>query len=132
MRGLCLSSIVFAFGLLSVGCNRNPKKEDFVPNEGSARAALEAALSAWKSGQPPGRIEGQTPPVEVFDFKWTGGQKITGFAIGSEDTNAEGHRRFNVTLTLSTGEKQEARYVVLGKNTLSVYREEDYQKLSGS
>lgn len=114
------------------GCSRSSSTERFVPNTDSARQALQSALNAWKGGQPAGRVDGFSVPIEVVDSKWQEGQKIEGFEILSEDTNAEGHRRFNVKLTMSKGSAVvETRFVVLGQNPLWVYREEDYLKLSG-
>jgi hypothetical protein len=117
--------------LAAAGCGSGGH-EQFVPSAGTAREALQVALDAWKAGHAHGRIDGHKPPIEVLDSKWKGGQKLEGYEILSEDTNAEGHRRFTVRLTLAAPEEpQEARFIVLGLDPLWVYREEDYAKLSG-
>jgi hypothetical protein len=123
---------LLAVGLLALaGCGPSGTAR-FVPNQTSAREALEAALNAWKGGQPVGRVEGHSPAIEVVDSRRQAGQKLSAFEITGEDTTPEGHRRFTVKLTLQQpAGTQEARYVVFGQDPLWVQREEDYQKLSG-
>lgn len=116
--------------LLVAGC-RDSSTNRFVPSSASARQALEATLNAWKEGKPMSRIEGN-PIIDPVDFQWQAGQKLTSFEITGEDTNSEGHRRFDVALTMQQpAGVVKTRYIVLGQNPVSVFREEDYQKLSG-
>jgi hypothetical protein len=123
---------IFAVGsLLFVTACQDKSTSRFVPPSASARQALETALNAWKSGQPMTRIEGK-PLIDPVDSNWQAGQKLASFEISSEDTNPEGHRRINVKLTMQQpAGTVNAKYVVLGDNPISVFREEDYQKLSG-
>ena len=54
------------------------------------------------------------------------------YEITVEDKTDDGHHRFKVKMkTDKTGEK-EVRYIVVGKNPLWVYREEDYKKVEGN
>lgn len=122
--------IVAGILLFIAGCT-DKSTNRFVTPSGSAKQALETALNAWKAGRPAGAIDG-TPQIEAYDRRWQAGDKLAGFEITGEDVNAEGHRRFNVKLTMrQPAGVVETKYVVLGENPISVHREEDYLKLSG-
>lgn len=114
------------------GCGKQPGYERFIPSDDAARTALEAALEAWKTDQPVGKITSVNPPVDVTDSVWRDGQKLDGYQIIKEEEGGKGPKAFSVELTMkNSGEKQVVRYWVLGSNPLMVYRDEDYQKLSG-
>ena len=116
-----------------IGCSSGKKLEDFTPNEGNARKALEAALTHWVGGGQPGAIPNTKPVVEVTDSKWKAGQKIQSFEIvGDEPPAGAGPRFFKVRLTPEKGSPVETKYAVLGIDPLLIYRDEDYQKLSGT
>jgi hypothetical protein len=119
--------------LLPFGCSKGGKVEDFTPPADNARRALEAALKHWQAGQKPGGVPGTTPAVEAVDSKWQGGQKLTAFEILGEDPAAGGGPRvFKVRLTPAQGPAVEAKYFVVGLDPVWVYRDEDYQKLTGA
>ncbi len=136
MRGWCSGRTVavVAYGLvllLGAGCS-NRGYDRFVPAETTARQALETALTAWKNGQRPGRIETGPPAIDMVDTKWKAGQKLGKYEILKEEPGV-GPRWFSVRLTLqSPAGEQVVRYVVLGKDPLWVYREEDFKRLEGS
>lgn len=118
---------------IGIGCSSGKKLEDFTPNEGNARKALEAALAHWAGGGQPGAIPNTKPVVEVTDARWKSGQKIQSFEIiGDEPPAGAGPRFFKVQLTPERGSPVETRYAVLGIEPLLIYRDEDYQKLSGT
>jgi hypothetical protein len=118
---------------IGLGCSDSKTNEDFIPPSGNARKALETALTSWQEGQPHGTIATSVnPKIEVLDSKWRSGQKLVSYEILKEDTETNGHRYFTVRLTLGKGSPQEVRYVVIGIDPLWVYREEDFQKLSGT
>ena len=119
--------------LSAAGCSGGGSRvEDFTPAEANARKALEAALNHWQGGGQPGTVPGTTPVVEVTDSKWKSGQKLKSFEItGEEPSSGPGPRFFKVKLTPPTGAAVETKYAVLGIDPLLVYRDEDYQKLSG-
>lgn len=120
-------------GLSAVGCGGGGKVEDFTPAEANARKALEAALTHWQNGGQSGTIPDTKPVVEVTDSKWKGGQKLKSFEITGEEPSAGvGPRIFAVRLTPPSGAVVETKYAVLGIDPLLVYRDEDYQKLSGT
>jgi hypothetical protein len=115
-------------GLLA-GCGGGSGK--YVPASATARSTLETALQAWQGGGKPGRVAAGPPAIQVIDSKWEAGHKLAGYEILQEEPG-QGPRWFSVRLKLQTppGE-QVVKYVVLGIDPLWVYREEDYQKLSG-
>lgn len=114
------------------GCKPAGKLEDFVPNEGNARKALESALNHWQGGGKPGSVPGTAPVVQVTDGKWNSGQTIKSYEIlGEEPGDGVGPRFFKVRLTPPQGSAIETKYAVLGIDPLLVFRDEDYQKLSG-
>jgi hypothetical protein len=112
--------------VLAAGCSGDGQTR-YIPSERSARAALEAALNAWKGGQEkPGEIAGSKPAVQVVDSGWESGQRLQSFEILKEDKTTTGDGKFTVRLTLeSSPTAQEVRYVVRGVDPLWVYREED-------
>lgn len=116
----------------AVGCSAGNKAEDFTPPTANARKALEAALTHWQGGGQPGAVPNTSPVVEVTDSKWKSGQKLKSFEItGDEPPAGVGPRFFTVKLIPPTGATVETKYAVLGIDPLLVYRDEDYQKLSG-
>ena len=116
---------------LCAGCGHNGGSfDDYVPKAQTAREALAAALTAWQNGAAPGKIEAVSPAVQAVDFQWQAGQKLQSYEI-LEEIQGDGPKRFSVKLTLAgSGAAQEVRYVVLGREPLWVYREEDYAKVS--
>jgi hypothetical protein len=112
--------------VLAAGCSGNGEGR-YVPSEQNARAALEAALNAWKGGQEkPGEIAGSKPAVHMVDAGWESGQRLQSFEILKEEKTTAGDGKLTVRLTLeSSPTAQEVRYVVRGVDPLWVYREED-------
>jgi hypothetical protein len=117
-------------GLLALaGCS--PGTGRYIPPEQASRQALEAALTAWQNGRPPGEVASGPPAVRVVDSKWTAGQKISKFEILDEDSK-QGPTFFSVRLTpKGAGKEQVVRYVVIGRDPLWVYREDDYKTSAG-
>jgi len=114
-----------------VGCGGPRSHTDFMPAEDRARQALDAALAAWQKGERVGKIDDGPPVIQIVDSKWKAGQKLQSYQI-IEALPGNGPKHFVVRLTLKQPRSElEARYVVLGKDPLWVYREEDYKKLSG-
>jgi len=114
-----------------VGCGKSGL-DQYVPAQGAARKALEAALTHWREGNSTGTITSTSPAVEVVDSQWNAGQKLAGYQVVNQESG-DGVWWFTVRLTLRDSEKeQEVRYAVVGKVPLWVYREEDYEKLSGT
>jgi hypothetical protein len=116
-----------AAAILVIGlCGCEGTSYDNTPAQGDARKGLEIALAAWQGGKKPDAVDSTAPVMKVVDSNWLSGQKLAGYQIVSED-EADGQKRFTVKLSLSQPKReQEARYVVLGKDPLWVYREEDF------
>jgi hypothetical protein len=134
MRRLLLPAAALCVTVLlasGVGCRRS-SYDRYTPAEAGAREALEVALTTWQNGGRPGRIDGSSLPIEAVDSKWIAGQRLTQFEILGEE-QADTARCFSVRLRLANGRgDQTVRYYVLGRGPVWVYREEDYQALSGT
>ena len=136
MKGFARQAVrALAIGVMAsvvCGCGGgNRSHTDIVPATDKARAALETALTAWKNGAKCGKIEGGAQPIEVVDRVWKSGAKLSAFEIVKAD-DKPGPRWFTVRLTLANASgPQEVPYAVLGLDPLWVFREEDFQKLSG-
>ena len=117
-------------GLLGCG---SPSVSSYHPQGGEAKAALTAALDAWKSGrEKPGTLDGQKPAVQVQDSIWESGRKLKEFQIGDEQPSAEGPTRFSVQLTFDgAAAAEKVEYVVFGKDPLWVARDADYRRMTG-
>lgn len=120
-------SLVLALTLAAgSGCSRSGRQ---VPSAGSARQALESALTAWQNGHAVGKIETASPPVQAVDSGWGKGQKLAGYEILEEVTRPDGRRCFKVLLKLQKpAASQEVHYLVVGESPMWIYREEDYKK----
>lgn len=119
-------------GMLALGCGGSgPRSHDqLIPSEEAARAALETALSAWKGGQPPGKIQGTSPLVEVVDSHRRPGQRLQSYTILGEVPGVA-PRCFAVRLALDEpAEEQKVRLVVLGVGPYKVFRHEDFEMLA--
>ena len=133
MRAYCLLSSVAAAVLAlllacSAGC-ADRSYSRYVPPEGSSRKALEAALTAWQKGEAPGQVDSGPPVVQAVDSKWQAGQKLAGYEIVKDEPGENGTTFYSVRLTLKSPAKQVmARYVVVGRDPLYVYREEDFSQ----
>lgn len=118
--------------LACLGCHKQGGEERYTPAEGTAREALDAALTRWKGGQPaPAPFPLGKVKVEVLDQNWAGGLKLTGYEIVADEPAASGPRVFTVKLNTSKGERT-VKYYVVGIDPLWVYGEADYQKATGS
>ncbi len=116
--------------LACLGC-QDRSYSKYVPAEGQARQALESALGAWKSGKKFGPVEGTSPTVQVVESRWQAGHKLRAFEVLGEEPS-DGPKVFSVRLSLQGREGQKVvRYVVLGKDPLWVYREDDYKAPAG-
>jgi hypothetical protein len=116
------------FCLLS-GCGASHAR--FTPTSTEARSSLEAALTAWRDGQPfgRGRVEA-TPPIQVADSIWQAGRQIESFQIGDEQDGGDGTKQFNVKVRMKQAKADtDVRYVVQGRDPVWVCRAEDYQRL---
>jgi hypothetical protein len=122
-------SAVLLIALTTVGCGSRTDPARFFPSPDAARAALTAALEAWKESRPTGRLAGASPAVHVVDETRStprlGRYEILGIIPG------DGPPTFNVLLVTETPpERRSARYVVVGIDPLWVFRQEDFDKMA--
>jgi hypothetical protein len=123
-------SLVAAAPLVALIAGCGDGNARYTPRGDEARTSLEAALTAWRDGKPCGPIEG-TPPVQVADSVWQGGQKLESFEIGPEEDAGDGTKQFAVKLKLKTADKpvRDVRYVVHGREPVWVFNGDDYQHM---
>ena len=112
--------------LLTAGCDRTQRHEDFVPSPDAARAAVEAYLRAWQAGDTAQTVPGTRPPVNVTDSLRAKGRTLTGYKILGE-VPADAPRCLGVQLSLGNPpEEVRERYVVVGIDPIWMYRYDDY------
>ena|SRR5579872_3033190 len=118
--------------LLAAGCGNKDTVESFKPPTDTAREALTAALDAWQGGQAePGEIEDSELSVQMTDPEWAKGAKLKSYEIVEELPN-ESPPKFAVKLTLDGApEPAKVTYVVVGKATLWVMTEAEFNRSSG-
>jgi hypothetical protein len=114
------------------GCKKGDVK-DFIPPDAAARKALTTVLDTWKSGQSFGPVADGPSKIEVGEFNWQAGKKLTGYEIVGPTTGEDQNQRYSVKITLEgAAAPEETVYVVFGKPTaLEVYNQADYQKFTG-
>jgi hypothetical protein len=112
------------------GCGGPKTDSDFIPPDDLVEKALLTALTAWQEGKTPGTIKGTSPPIQVVDAQWQSGQKLKSFEILGEEEVDGIPRWFSVRLTLDSGD-QTVRYVLVGKESIWVYREADFARATG-
>jgi hypothetical protein len=116
--------------VLCLGCSGGSEKQ-FLPSEDVSRKALETALSAWQNGQPMENIGNGSPAIRVTDPRWSAGQKLSGYEILKEE-NQDGRRYYSVKLKLKAPAREPVvRYVVVGKDPLVVFDEDEYNSKTG-
>jgi hypothetical protein len=116
--------------VVAMGCT-GPGTGQYVPSEAVSRRAIETALEAWKNGQAPGLVVGSTPPVSVVDSRRKAKQQLERYEIVKEEKQDE-RTFYSVKLTLKNPRADETvRFVVVGKDPLWVYREEDFKSGAG-
>lgn len=111
---------------LLLGCGNSRSYDRYIPAPETARKTLQAALTAWQNGQPPGKVESVSPPGQVVDRHRRPGQRLRSYEILGE-VPGSGPRCFAVRLLLDNPrEEQKVRYFILGVDPLWVIRQEDY------
>src|SRR5262249_12813272 len=91
----CVAAICLVL-LAVAGCsNRQPSQAD----ADEARAALTAALDAWKDGGSPDSLRDRKPPGDFRDAHWDGGNRLTRYVVKSEERSGLSVR-FTVELQL--------------------------------
>jgi hypothetical protein len=131
-RSFGLAALVCGAAALLAGCSGESGYGRYVPTGTSAREALQSTLEAWKKGENPGERKLGDVSLAVFESKWQAGQKLASYEIlEEEEASGTAPRWFKVRLQMKPSGQVTTRYAVLGNNPLMVYREEDFQKISG-
>ena len=99
-----------------------------IPSADEAKKSLQVTLDAWKAGQKPASLDAATPRIEAVDFEWIAGKKLVEYAIG-EETPELGTKTFGVKITLAPGGARDVKYMVMGKEPVRVYRDEDFKRM---
>ena len=119
--------LFIAASLFAAGCR--DRAREFTPAPAAGKASLETALSAWRDGKEPGKIDAK-PVIQVVDTSRQSGQTLRSFQVLSETTQAAQGRCYVVRLVLENpaAERRE-RFVVVGIDPVWVFRKDDYDKL---
>jgi hypothetical protein len=120
-----------AWACLMIGCSGAPDKK-YIPAAVTAKGALAAALEKWKSGAAHATVIEFDVPIDIFDARWQNGKKLASYEILHE-VDSTGPKTFAVLMKLEDeNEPKEVTYLVVGKNPLLIFREQDYQKAAGT
>lgn len=113
--------------LATAGCGPGRRgNEAYVPSDDRARPALEAALEAWRRGDPPGDVPGQPVAVYLVDSHRKPGQKLVSYTVLGP-APGEFERCYMVRATFEQPtEEQRLRFYVAGIDPLWVIRHEDF------
>lgn len=121
-RVAAFAAVVVAAACLACGGpNVNPTEKD-------ARAALDAALEAWRAGKKPTDLATAATPVNVVDGVWTNGRELADYQV-LQEVPSEADKRFKVKLVYDNpASDEEVVYIILGAEARSVFRSEDYDR----
>lgn len=129
----CALKRLFVFAgicALGAGCGRNDPSR-YETTSSLARTALEAALANWKGGGRPDQIDA-SPQVKMIDSDWQNGSALVDFTILDESPTPSGPKEFKVRLQLERAAGPiEATYHVIGREPIYLFRDRDFQKMSG-
>lgn len=134
MRSLRTVSLMLRLGVAAflVGCGEaQPAPTELeVPDLGSARSALVSSLERWKAGRrDSGVLIGSTPSIGIVDAA-RADRPLLGYEVVGPLKAVGKARPFSVRLSLGEpSESVEARYLVLGRDPLWVYRQEDFERM---
>lgn len=125
-------SIAFCFVVLfacSLGCQNNSNSR-YKPASATARQAIEAALSKWKSGAKYGMTSDATPAVIVEEPRWKSGTRLENYEILEEVVGKE-YPQFKVKLNFVGKPEVMDEYLVVGIDPPIVYSKEEFDRTSG-
>ncbi len=113
------------------GCGDGGATQRYVPEAATARGALEAALTAWKNGEPHQTIKSFETRIDVYDARWQSGKKLESFEIVGEGP-ADPNPSYRVKLRFADTETdEEDTFLVVGIDPILVFRSQDYQRQTG-
>lgn len=130
-RLLLLSLAAAAAAALGSGCGSSTRA--FAPSETAAREALETSLSAWQKGRKPDQVATDAAPIHPVDGHWQAGEVLESYKIVAEEPQPgeeDATKRFSVALKMKAAKDETStHYIVLGRNPIWVYRDQDYERL---
>ncbi len=125
-RSLAKSFVILG-ALLATASGCGQTGAAYTPSQHEASQALEASLTAWRDGKSPKDLESLSPPLHPVDSEWQAGKRLERFEILKEEPSAEAAKIFVVRLGMKEpATAKDARFIVIGRNPVWVYREEDY------
>ena len=114
--------------LALAGCGGEPPPLAMATTPEQSRAALVAALDAWKAGVTPAELAARTPAVYLLDDACSRGAKLTDYKIEGEPKVFGTGLSYALTLTLQDGGKPPAArkvaYRVVTSPTVAISRED--------
>jgi len=109
--------------LVTAGCGASmPPPAD----SAKARAALQAALDAWKKGESAQSLQGRSPAIHVNDFGWDNKDHLARYEILSEQASGQSYKaKVLLTIQYANGAQMqhEANYSVDTNPSLVIVRE---------
>ena len=127
-----IARLALALALLAVGCGDEGRVAPELESPGldESRAALVAGLDAWQAGRREnGLVAGAKPAVGVVDSARKG-RPLLGFEVLGPLMVVAKARPFAVRLDLDAPrETITARYLVLGRDPLWVFRQDDFERM---
>ena len=129
-RCLALGWLVVASVVAGCGDSNHGSTELGPPDLESSKAALVKSLDAWKADQRgSGVIIGSKPSIGIVDAMRTE-RSLLGYEVVGPLMVVEKGRPFAVRLNLDAPrETIAARYVVIGRDPLWVFRQEDFDRM---
>ena len=126
---LSLAALALSAAVVVSGCGGTSRA--YAPGTSEARQALELSLATWQQGGKLDALASRKPPVHPIDFQWQSGSVLESFqVVADEKPEADDPaQRFAVSLKLAKSKVEtSARYVVVGRDPIWVYRQEDYAR----
>lgn len=130
-RRLAQTWLAIAVAVIAAGCESGAGGGDLGPPDlAASRRALAVSLDAWKAGRrASGVLIGSGPAVGVVDSN-RADRPLADYEVVGPLMVAGKSRPFAVRLVLDAPrETVEARYVVVGRDPLWVFRHEDFERM---
>src|SRR5262249_42531229 len=112
--------------LIAPGCGAGSRPE--TADSTQARAALSAALDAWKAGEKPEVLAQRSPPIHVKDVDWDGGFHLVDYKADADGRLVGYDMNYPVVLELKSPKgvsvKKNAVYTVTTHPELFISRQE--------
>jgi len=104
----------------------------FAPSATSARESLDVALATWQKGGKADQLTTASPQIHAVDYQWQAGPVLERYDI-LEEQPGEGvtEKRYAVLLRMKKPQAEKrAQFIVIGRDPIWVFRDEDYVRTS--